>query len=99
MKRVAIVGSGPCGLAALKEMCEAGFEATLYERSGVIGGIFASAAAYPDLHLTISNWCMSFSDFPDPTRLCYPSARDYLAYLHSYARHFDLERASNTTRR
>ncbi|KAH8897900.1 FAD/NAD(P)-binding domain-containing protein [Thozetella sp. PMI_491] len=92
MKRVAVVGSGPCGLAALKEMCDAGFEAMLFERSERMGGVFASAAAYPDLHLTISNWCMAFSDFPDPMRLCYPSAGEYLQYLHNYASHFDLER-------
>ncbi|KAJ2975621.1 hypothetical protein NQ176_g5419 [Zarea fungicola] len=90
MKRVAVVGAGPCGLAALKEMCQAGHKATLFERSGQLGGVFASAAAYPDLHLTISNWCMAFSDFPDPTRQCYPSASEYLEYLHDYAKHFDI---------
>lgn len=34
---------------------------------------------------------MSFSDFPDPQRLCYPSAQAYLQYLKDYARHFGLE--------
>ena len=92
MKRVAVVGSGPCGLVALKEMCDAGHNATLFERSAAMGGIFATAAVYTDLHLTISNWCMAFSDFPDKMRICYPSAKDYLNYLHDYARHFDLER-------
>jgi dimethylaniline monooxygenase (N-oxide forming) len=92
MKRVAIIGAGPCGLAALKEMREAGHEAVLYERSSALGGIFASAAVYPSLHLTISNWAMAFSDFPDPKRLCYSSANEYLQYLEEYARHFDLER-------
>lgn len=93
MKRVVVViGAGPCGLAALKEMREAGHEATIFEREGELGGLFATAAVYPNLHLTISNWAMAFSDFPDPTRLCYPSAEEYLRYLQGYARHFDLER-------
>lgn len=91
-KRVVVVGAGPCGLAALKEMCEAGHEVVLFERTNALGGLFASAAAYPNLHLTISNWAMSFSDFPDTERLCYSSAEQYLRYLHAYARHFDLER-------
>jgi dimethylaniline monooxygenase (N-oxide forming) len=91
MKRVVVVGSGPCGLVALKEMCDAGHETVLFERSGVMGGIFASTAKYPDLHLTISNWCMAFSDFPDSRRLCYPSGEEYLQYLHNYAEHFKLE--------
>ena len=95
MKRVVIVGAGPCGLAALKEMREGGHDAILFERSATLGGVFASACVYPNLHLTISNWAMAFSDFPDPQRLCYSSANDYLKYLQLYARHFDLERHIN----
>ncbi|OAP57196.1 hypothetical protein AYL99_07934 [Fonsecaea erecta] len=91
-RRVVIVGAGPCGLVALKEMVESGHEAVLFERSGQLGGVFASATAYPNLHLTISNWAMAFSDFPDPTRLHYSTAQEYLHYLHEYARHFDLGR-------
>lgn len=90
-KRVIIIGAGPCGLVALKEMREAGHDAHILERSSTLGGVFAGAAAYPNLHLTISNWAMAFSDFPDPRRLCYSSAEEYLAYLQSYARHFGLE--------
>jgi dimethylaniline monooxygenase (N-oxide forming) len=92
MKRVIIIGAGPCGLVALKEMRDSGHEAVLFEHSATLGGIFTSAAVYPNLHLTISNWAMAFSDFPDPERLCYPSAEEYLCYLQRYARHFDLER-------
>jgi dimethylaniline monooxygenase (N-oxide forming) len=92
MKRVVIVGAGPCGLVALKEMRESGHDAILFERSTTLGGTFATAAMYPNLHLTISNWAMAFSDFPDPQRLCYSSAEEYLYYLQCYARHFDLER-------
>lgn len=92
MKRVVIVGAGPCGLVALKEMLHSGHEAILFEQSAKLGGVFASATAYPNLHLTISNWAMAFSDFPDPTRLCYSTADEYLHYLQNYVRHFDLER-------
>jgi dimethylaniline monooxygenase (N-oxide forming) len=35
---------------------------------------------------------MAFSDFPDPRRLCYSSAEEYLRYLQCYTHHFDLER-------
>jgi dimethylaniline monooxygenase (N-oxide forming) len=55
MKSVVIVGAGPCGLVALKEMLESGLEAILFERSNKLGGLFSSDAVYPDLHLTISN--------------------------------------------
>lgn len=91
MKRVVIVGAGPCGLAALKETREAGHEVVLFEKASSLGGAFASSAIYPNLHLTISNWAMAFSDFPDPTRLRYSTGEEYLRYLHDYTRHFKLE--------
>lgn len=91
-KRVAIVGAGPCGLVALKEMLEAGHDATLFERASSLGGVFASSTLYPNLHLTISNWAMAYSDFPDEARLHYPTAEHYLRYLQRYSTHFDLER-------
>ncbi|KAM0813176.1 putative FAD/NAD(P)-binding domain-containing protein [Seiridium cardinale] len=81
MKRVVIIGSGPCGLVALKEMREAGDEAILFEKSSRLGGVFATSTVYPNLHLTISNWEMAFSDFPDPERLRYSTAQEYLRYL------------------
>lgn len=90
-KRIVVIGAGPCGLVAVKEMIAAGHEVRAFERSSSLGGVFASAASYPDLHLTISNWAMSFSDFPDPQRLCYPSADAYFQYLKNYARHFGLD--------
>lgn len=92
MKRVVIIGAGPCGLPALKSLLEAGLDATIFERSSTLGGIFTSAAAYPHLHLTISNWAMAFSDFPASQRLSYSSAEEYLQYLKDYAEYFDLER-------
>lgn len=91
MKRVVIVGAGPCGLVALKEAVGCGHQAILFEKSGKLGGIFATAAAYPNLHLTITNWAMAFSDFPDPTRLRYSTAEEYLRYLQDYSRHFGLD--------
>lgn len=89
-KSVVVIGAGPCGLVAVKEMLAAGHDVQAFEQSSSLGGVFSSAASYPDLHLTISNWAMSFSDFPDPQRLCYPSAAAYLQYLKKYAHHFGL---------
>jgi dimethylaniline monooxygenase (N-oxide forming) len=89
-KKAVIVGSGPCGLVALKELIGAGHDAILFERSSGLGGVFASKMSYPGLHLTISNWMMAFSDHPDPSHLHYPTAEHYLAYLHSYAQRFNL---------
>jgi glutamate synthase (NADPH) small chain len=38
-KKVAIVGSGPAGLAAAQQLCRAGHEITVYEKADRIGGL------------------------------------------------------------
>ncbi|KAI1334897.1 hypothetical protein F5Y15DRAFT_409363 [Xylariaceae sp. FL0016] len=91
MPRTIIIGAGPSGLAALKELREAGDDTILYEAAAILGGAFANPKCYSDLYLTVSNWFMAFSDFPDPARLHYPSGASYLAYLSAYAQHHDLE--------
>lgn len=39
-KSVCVIGAGAFGLAALKNLLEAGFEATAYERNNHIGGLW-----------------------------------------------------------
>lgn len=92
-KRVVIVGAGPSGLVALKEMREAGHDATIVEMKHVIGGVFSSLAdsAYDLLYLTTSNVFMAFSDFPCPEdHIKYSAKEEYNAYLMLYAAHFEL---------
>ena len=38
-KRVAVIGSGPAGLAAAQQLCRAGHDVTLFERADRIGGL------------------------------------------------------------
>ncbi|MEK6710536.1 MAG: glutamate synthase subunit beta [Nitrospinota bacterium] len=38
-KKVAVVGSGPAGLAAAQQLCRAGHTVTVFERDGRIGGL------------------------------------------------------------
>ncbi|CAI6342050.1 unnamed protein product [Periconia digitata] len=90
-KRVIVIGAGPCGLPALKEMLAGGHDATTFERAPSLGGIFSSSAMYHDLHLTLSNWAMAFSDFPNKDLQCYPNGQEYLQYLKDYTSHFGLD--------
>lgn len=95
--RVLIVGAGPSGLAALKEMREAGLDAIAVDARPTFGGVFApdSGVTFEDLHLTISNVFMSFSDFPAPDvdqGVKYWSKAEYFDYLSRYVAHFDLAR-------
>ena len=57
--RIAIVGGGPSGLASLRALTNAGFDAVAFERTARIGGIWSleegrSTAAYGSLHLITS---------------------------------------------
>ena len=92
-KHVVIVGAGPCGLVALKELREAGHTAVALEKGPGIGGVFCRThdTQYENLYLTISNMLMAYSDFPpEDLRLKYSSKDEYGAYLEAYADAFGL---------
>lgn len=38
MPRIAVIGAGPSGLAALKKLLDAGFEPTAFEQNADVGG-------------------------------------------------------------
>lgn len=95
MTKVLIVGAGPCGLVALKEMLAAGLDATVIEKATSFGGVFRkpNVSTYDDLYLTTSNFFMAFSDFPPvESEMRYSSKEEYQAYLSAYVEHFDLLR-------
>lgn len=92
-KHVVIVGAGPCGLVALKELREAGHTAVALEKGPGIGGVFCRShdTQYESLYLTISNMLMAYSDFPpEDLRLKYSPKGEYGAYLEAYADAFGL---------
>lgn len=96
--RIAIIGAGPSGLAALKTLRQAGLtDTTVFERAGQLGGNWAytALAGHPSVmattHLISSRRLSGFSDFPMPEHLPdYPSHRQVLAFFESYAHHFGL---------
>ena len=61
-KKVFIIGAGPSGVVALKEMVEAGHDAICMDAKSQIGGLFS--VAYQELYTTTSNMFLAFSDFP-----------------------------------
>mmetsp|Transcript_21590 Transcript_21590/g.50080 ORF Transcript_21590/g.50080 Transcript_21590/m.50080 type:complete len:90 (+) Transcript_21590:167-436(+) len=79
-QKVLILGAGPSGLVALKEMREKGHDAHILEKSQLIGGVF-SRDKYSAYNLTISNHLMSFSDFPPQEGLRISSKDEYCDYL------------------
>jgi dimethylaniline monooxygenase (N-oxide forming) len=92
-KKIIIIGAGPCGLVAIKEMLEAGHEVIAFEKGPGLGGTFCRShdTQYENLYLTISNMFMTYSDFPaKDSRIKYWSKSEYAQYLEAYTDHFGL---------
>ena len=91
--RVAVIGAGPSGLVAAKHALEAGFETTVFEAAGDLGGQWHSTAAHsgiwPGMTTNTSRAMTAFSDFPPPSGLpLHPEAAQIHAYLRAFADRF-----------
>jgi cation diffusion facilitator CzcD-associated flavoprotein CzcO len=93
--RVAVVGAGPAGLAALRALTAAGLDAIAYERGGRVGGVWTledrPTAAYRSLHLITSRPRTEFAEHPMPGGTPdYPSRDAVGRWLEDYVERFDL---------
>jgi hypothetical protein len=92
---VAIIGAGPCGLTALKNLLALDISARAFERGSEVGGNWhyggPASSIYQSIHLISSKRQTEFVDFPMPDDYPpYPSRRQAHDYLRSYADHFSL---------
>ncbi|MFI8090426.1 SDR family NAD(P)-dependent oxidoreductase [Streptomyces sp. NPDC086080] len=90
--RVAVVGGGVAGIAAVKALLEAGVEVVGLERAEELGGLWRlsdDTAAYEGLRLNTSKPRTEFSDHPMPPEWPdYPSRAQLLSYVRGYAERF-----------
>jgi cation diffusion facilitator CzcD-associated flavoprotein CzcO len=99
-RRVCVVGAGPCGLTALKNLQAAGLhDVVCYDEGEAIGGNWAfderpeRQSVYEATHLISSKRLSEFEDYPMPDHYPdFPSHRQVRAYFESYAAHFGLAR-------
>lgn len=99
-KQVAVVGAGPSGLVATKELLQEGHEVTCFERDAGLGGVFRyregpeRPGVWRSCRLTSSMLVTYFSDyFPDwqtgePYQHRHLTHEEYIGYLTAYAQEF-----------
>ncbi len=94
-KRIAIIGAGACGICAAKYLLEVGFDVTVFEIGGQIGGMWCylndngQSSAYRTLHINTSRGVTRFSDLDfDPGTQDFPDHVDMHRYLVAYAQNF-----------
>jgi Flavin-binding monooxygenase-like len=98
-QRVCVIGAGPCGLTALKNLLQAGCRNVVcYEEHSSIGGNWAftddprRSSVHAGTRTISSRHRSSFDDFPMPRSYPdFPSHRQLLAYFTDYASAFRLE--------
>ncbi|MEP6954501.1 MAG: NAD(P)-binding domain-containing protein [Solirubrobacteraceae bacterium] len=95
--RVAVIGAGSSGIAALKALRDRGIDAVAFEASDRLGGnwVFGNrngmSAAYRQLFINTSRDRMEYADYPMPKSLPdFPHHTQIAAYFDDYADHFAL---------
>jgi dimethylaniline monooxygenase (N-oxide forming) len=96
MPTVAVIGSGPSGLAAAKSFVEAGIEPVVFDSAPDIGGMWGAPGrgAWSSYARTnLSKFSCTFSDYSWPQRTdIFPMRRTVIDYLRGYVEEFRLQR-------
>ena len=99
MKKVAVIGAGPCGITAIKNFNDQGFEVTAFERCEGVGGNWrfndpsGHSSVFETTHIISSKYTSFYEDFPLPKDASdYPSHKELLKYFNDYADHFDINK-------
>lgn len=93
---IAVIGAGPVGLVALKELLAVGAEVECFERGDGIGGVYRfdptrDGGAWPGTRLTTSPWVTAFGDAPPESSSSRHWFHDeYVDYLERYVDRFEL---------
>jgi hypothetical protein len=96
-----IVGAGPAGLAAARAFLSAGLPVEVFERHTAVGGLWdpdnTGSPIYESAHFISSKTMSGYPGYPMPESYPdYPSHRQILDYLRSFADQYDLGRVITT---
>lgn len=100
MKKVCVIGAGPSGITALKNLLDEGIEAVAFDRNSEVGGnwIFSEeeshSSVFETTHIISSKTLSQYEDYTfddfDPSVSDYPFHDELRRYFQAYARKFDL---------
>lgn len=99
-KRIAVIGAGPSGITALKNLLDQGLEAIAFDRNHDVGGNWiyseneSHSSVFETTHIISSKTLSQYEDFTfddfDPETADYPSHDELRRYFQAYARKFGL---------
>lgn len=99
-KRICVIGAGPSGITALKNILDQGLEAVCYDLNTDVGGnwIFSEdeshSSVFETTHIISSKTLSQYEDFTfddfDPNTADYPSHDELRGYFQAYAAKFEL---------
>jgi thioredoxin reductase len=96
-KKVCVIGAGPSGIAAAKNLKDEGMEVVVYDLGTEVGGnwVFTEeighSSVFETTHIISSKTLSEYADFPMPASYPdYPSHRHLAAYFQDYAKNFNL---------
>lgn len=98
--RIAVIGAGPSGITALKNLLDQGLDAVTFDRNEEVGGNWiyseneSHSSVFETTHIISSKTLSQYEDFPfdefDPETADYPSHEVLRNYFQAYARKFNL---------
>jgi len=96
-KRICVIGAGPSGITAIKNIAEAGFNIKAFDINSDVGGNWiyneneSHSSVFETTHIISSKSLSQFEDFYFSNNVAdYPSHDELRQYFQSYAKNFDL---------
>lgn len=100
MKKVCVIGAGPSGITAIKNLLDEGLEVTAYDYNDEVGGNWiyseneSHSSVFETTHIISSKSHSQYEDFTfddfEPNIPDYPSHDQLRRYFQAYAKKFDL---------
>lgn len=102
MKKVCVIGAGPSGITAIKNLLDEGLEVQAFDYNSEVGGNWiyneeeSHSSVFETTHIISSKTLSQYEDFTfddfEPGIPDYPSHDQLRRYFQAYARRFDLYR-------